>query len=205
MGGICISQLKEITQDVDVGMLVAIRQSINDEAPEKWMLGIICWITGNKRSGTQLGIEYIKGDIQAVQLQARKGNNIDKSLHASLMVSGEQVLGLTTPTLLTVTGLYIESRPMVMRIGEEEHYIHARMKVSSSGSVDRFFYQAEPNAPVLEPYNEEDESPDEDTEVIDLNAIPDAPRKGELKRASEEKKKANKVVTLDDVIVSKNK
>jgi len=203
IGGICISQLKEITQEVDVGMLVAIRQSINDEAPEKWMLGIICWITGNRRSGTQLGIEYIKGDIQAVQLQARKGNNIDKGLHASLMVSGEQVLGLNTPTLLTATGLYIESRAMVLRIGEEEQYIHARMKVSSSGSVDRFFYQAEPKAPVLKPYVEEDTKVDEDTEEIDLSAIPEAPRKGELEDPL--KRNKNKVVTLDDVIVSKNK
>ncbi|MCP4413961.1 MAG: hypothetical protein GY808_15485 [Gammaproteobacteria bacterium] len=205
LGGTCISQLKKTTQDVDVGVLVAIRQSINDKAPEKWILGIICWITGNKRSGTQLGIEYIKGEIQAVQLQARKGNNIDTGLHASLMVSGEKVLGLTTPTLLTATGLYIESRAMVMRIGEEEHFIHARTKVSSSGSVDRFFYHVETNTPVLEPEIEEDGSSDKNTEVIDLSAIPDAPRKGEINGPSEDKEKAHKVVTLDDVIVSKNK
>ncbi|MCP4273846.1 MAG: hypothetical protein GY781_18140 [Gammaproteobacteria bacterium] len=205
MGGICISQLKEITQDVDVGKLVAIRQSINDDAPEKWILGIICWITGNKRSGTKLGIEYIRGDIQAVQLQARKGNNIDTGSHASLMVSGEQVLGLTTPTLLTGIGLYIESRAMVLRIGEEEHFIHARMKVSSSGSVDRFFYQAEPDAPVLEPYIEEDGSSDKNTEVIDLSAIPDAPRKGEINEPSDAQRNVNKPITLDDIIVSKNK
>jgi len=205
MGGICISQLKEITQEVDVGMLVAIRQSINDEAPLNWTLGIICWITGSKRSGTQLGIEYIKGDIQAVQLQARKGNNIDTGFHASLMVSGEQVLGLNTPTLLTAPGLYIESRAMVLSIGEEQQFIHARMKVSSSGSVDRFFYQAEPNAPVLEPYIEKDEKTDENTEEIDLSAIPEAPRKGELNEGKKEKVETKKVVTLDDILVSKNK
>ncbi len=204
-GGICISQLKEITQDVDVGMLIAIRQSTNEETLDKWMLGIICWITGNKRNGTQLGIEYIKGDIQAVQLQARKGNHIETSLHASLMVSGEQVFGLNSPTLLTGIGLYAKSRPLVLRIGEEEHFIHARMKVSSSGSVDRFFYQAEPDAPVLEPYAEEDESSDENTEVINLNAIPGAPIKGEINEESEAQMQDNKPTTLDDIIVSKNK
>jgi len=48
-GGICIAQLKEVTQDIDVGLLVAIRQSISGEEPENWTLGSICWITGNKR------------------------------------------------------------------------------------------------------------------------------------------------------------
>jgi len=210
-GGICISQLREIIQDVDVGMLVAIRQSINEEVSDKWNLGIICWLTGNKRNGTQLGIKYIKGDIQAVKLQARKGNKIDTRFQTALMVSGQKIEGLNTPTLLTATGLYIESRPMVLQVGEEEQFIHARMKVSSSGSVDRFFYQPDNQIESdITDTNEDggsDQTDSEGGEEIVLSAVPEAPVKGELNQSKTraKSKKQNKVVTLDDMIVSKNK
>ncbi len=180
-GGICISQLKEIIWEVDVGTLVAIRHSINDEAPDKWILGIISWIKGNQRNGTQLGIEYINGDIQAVQLQARKGNKIETSFHAALMVSGESIMGLNTPTLLTSTGLYIESRPMVLKVGEDKQCIHARMKVNSSGSFDRFFYQPDTqDNPVKTESDEADHEKTDNNEIIDLCAVPEAPKKGDL-------------------------
>jgi len=215
-GGICIFQPDEKIRNVDVGLLVAIRETISNESATNWRLGIISWITGNKRNGTKIGIQYLKGEIQAVQLQARKGNKIDTRYQTALLLSGEKVQGLSTPTLLTTSGLYVESRPMLLRIGEEEQFIHARMKISSSGSIDRFFYQ------VADQHLREDEKPtkskskqteaakkaeqtdetEEAEEVIDLSAMPTA----HIEDFDAEAKKAkDQVVTLDDMIVSKNK
>ena len=206
-GGICISQSKEKIQYIDVGDLVSIRKSISDDTTSSyWTLGVICWITGDKRNGTQIGIQYIRGDIQGVQLQARKGNKIDTRFQSALLVSGVMVHGLNTPTLLTTTGLYIEARPMMLRIGEEEQFIHARMKVSSSGSVDRFFYQPDTQQAPLKSSAHETEKSDpkklEENEVINLSAMPLA----HVEDFDEETEKAaEQVVTLDDMIVSKNK
>ncbi len=205
-GGICISQIKEKIKEIDVGDLVAIRKSVSDNRVTNWTLGIIRWITGNKRNGTQIGIQYIKGDIQGVQLQARKGNKIETRFQSALLVSGVTINGLNTPTLLTSTGLYIEARPMMLRIGEEEQFIHARMKISSSGSVDRFFYQPDTQqAPLKVNAHEIEESKQkksEHDEIINLSAMPLA----HVEDFNEETEKAAEhVVTLDDMIVSKNK
>jgi len=205
-GGICISQPQEKIKEIDVGLLMAIRESINGEKSSKWTLGIICWIIGNKRNGTQIGIKYIKGDIQTVRLQARKGNKIDTRFQRALLVSGQKVEGLSTPTLLTSIGLYIDSRPMLLKIGEEEQFIHARMRVSSTGSVDRFFYQLDTqhlnNVKDNKDSNANEDEDGEDGEVINLRAVP-LSRSPDFDAAK--KAQNNKIVTLDDITVSKNK
>jgi hypothetical protein len=210
-GGACISQPNESIKKIDVGLLVGIRNSISDGRKSAWSLGIICWITGNERDGTQIGIQYLKGEIQAVKLQARQGNKIETRFQPALLLSGEEVRGMTTPTLLTLSGLYIESRPMLLKVGEEEQFIHARLKVNSSSTIDRFFYQLahqhlspeNDNTIVQESESESEKEDDaEDTEFIDLSAMPLAHVEDfdhETKAAS------NSIVTLDDMIVSKNK
>ena len=206
-GGTCISQPTEKIKDIDVGLLVAIRNTMNDNTSSKWHLGVICWITGNKRNGTQVGIKYMNGDIQAVQIQARKGNKIDTRFHNALMLSGEKVQGLSTPTLLVANGLYLESRPMVLQVGEEMQNIHARLLVSSSGSIDRFFYQHDLQETSNQVENQDGketevvEAESEDGEVIDLSAMPMT----HAEDYENPNKEEERVVTLDDMIVSKNK
>jgi len=210
-GGTCIYQPKEKNPKIDVGLLVVIRKSITDDEVSPWKLGIICWITGNRRNGTQLGIQYLQGDIQAVQLQARKGNKIDTRFQTALLLSGKKVEGLSTPTLLTAPGLYVDSRPMLLRIGEVEQFIHARMKVTSSALVDRFFYQVadqhlrkinKEESSTTKEKNEQEKEKEKDTEVIDLSAMPTA----HVEDFDADAKIAkDNIVTLDDMIVSKNK
>jgi hypothetical protein len=212
-GGTCIAHPSESVNRVDVGLLVGIRNTISDGSSSIWSLGIICWITGNDRSGTQIGIQYLKGEIQAVKLQARKGNKIETRFQPALLLSGEKVRDVTTPTLLTQTGLYIESRPMLLRIGEEEQFIHARLKVNSSGTVDRFFYQLahqhlnpdNKKTIVKDPKPESESDKDnvsKDTEIINLSAMPLA-HVEDFNVEAEAAKAA--IVTLDDMTVSKNK
>jgi len=127
------------------------------------------------------------------------------------MISGDIIDGLTTPTLITKMGLYVESRPMVLQVGEVEQFIHARMKVSSMGTVDRFFYQpdSQESSANLKPYEDKksDNTESENEEVIDLTGVAPTPRKGELQEEEERQQKIREesVVTLDDIIVSKNK
>jgi len=201
-GGICITRPREKISEIDVGLLVAIRESISDETNEKWKLGVICWITGNKRKGSQVGIQFMKGEIQAVSLQARKGNKIDRSNHLALLLSGEQVHGLLTPTLLTTSGLYIESRPLLLTVGDAEQLIHARLKVDSKGNIDRFFYQADFLKETDKNSADSTKSGDGDDaeETIDLSAMP----MSHAEDFESDKDKKPKT-TLDDMIVSKNK
>ncbi len=207
-GGTCLARPREKINEIDVGLLVAIRESVSGEANSSWLLGSISWITGNKRNGTQVGIQYMKGDLQAVILQARKGNYIDTGSHMALMLSGEQIHGLLTPTLLTTSGLYIESRPMMLRVGEAEQFIHARLKVGSTGSVDRFFYQTDNQQISTSEQQAESKTENssdvssEDEEIINLNAMPMAHAE-DFEAAA--RKERDKRVTLDDMIVPKNK
>lgn len=206
-GGLCISQSTVRVKNIDVGHLVAIRNSTSADKINSWKLGVVCWLTGDKRMGTQVGIQYLKGDIQVAQLQARKGSEIDNRSQLALLLSGENIEGSQAPTILTTSGLYVEARPMLLSIGEELQYIHARKKVSSSGSLDRFFYQLADqhikSAMIQKPRTKEPEEKDENTEeaeVINLSAMP-------MSHAEdfEVKVKKKKVITLDDMIVSKNK
>ncbi|MFT5521492.1 MAG: hypothetical protein ACI9IA_002093, partial [Enterobacterales bacterium] len=209
---------------IDVGLLVGIRKTISDGTRTTWSLGIICWITGNQKRGTQVGIQYLKGVIQAVQLQPRKGNNVKQKFQQALLLSGEKVSDMTDSTLLTQTNFYIKDRPMLLKTGEEELFIDARLKVDSLGIVDRFFYELanqqlnSDNKKTMAKNSEPDNADvSQDTEVIDLLAMPSTSVEDLDKEYEEHKKKAEQdkikaeelrikaqeeVVTFEDMIVT---
>ncbi|MFT5451673.1 MAG: hypothetical protein ACI9N9_001159 [Enterobacterales bacterium] len=208
-GGTCIAHPSQSINKIDVGLLVGIRKTISDGTSSIWSLGIICWITGNERSGTQVGIQYLKGEIQAVKLQPRKGNKIETRFQQALLLSGEKVKGITTPTLLTQAGLYIEHRPMLLTVGEEEQFIHARLKVNSSAVVDLFHYELahqhlnpENKMTIIKKPESDTDNLSKATEVITLNAMP-LTQADDFNHEAEQTKKG--VETLDDMIVSRNK
>ena len=217
-GGICINQPKEKVRDLDVGQLVSLRQSVQDDdliTSQKWRLGQICWITGSPREGTRVGIQFLTGDVQPVQLQARKGNILETRFQPALMLSGDTVDGISAPTLLTGPGLHVESRALRMQIGEEIQSIHARTKISSSLTVDRFFFQQDfqitdggemvIDAEQADHANQEDRADEEGIdEVIDLSATPGSYAE-DFDKEYEALKKANgSDKTLDDVILKKH-
>ena len=213
-GGICINQPKEKVRDLDVGHLVALRQSVQEDnrvTSQKWRLGVICWITGSQREGTRVGIQFLNGDVQPVQLQARKGNVLETRFQPALMLTGDTVDGISAPTLLTAPGLHIESRALRMQIGEEVQSIHARTKVSSTLTVDRFFFQqdfhiTDEGEMVGDAEKTEAEKLKEEgvEEVIDLSAAPGTYAEDFEKEYEALKKKQGPDKTLDDVILKKN-
>ncbi len=210
-GGICINQPREKVRDLDVGQLVALRQSVQESdkvTTQKWRLGVICWITGSQREGTRVGIQFLTGDVQPVQLQARKGNILETRFQPALMLAGDTVDGLSTPTLLTAPGLHIEARALRMQIGEEIQSIHARKKVSSTLTVDRFFFQQDfhiTDDGEMIGDAEAKEGKDEGVEeVIDLSATPGSYAEDFEKEYEELKKKEGPAASLDDVILKKH-
>ena len=204
-GGICIGDPDEKVRDLDVGKIVALRENVKNKenpVPQTWQLGIICWITGSARNGTRVGIQFLRGEIQPVQLQARKGNKLETRYKQALLLSGEVINGLSTPTLLTAPGLYVEARPLRMQIGDEVQNIHARTKVNSSITVDRFFYQQDFQSLDEVEVDLKQKAKDEGVdEIINLSSTP-----GPYERPIDDEtiKKAKPDPTLDDVILKKN-
>ena len=214
-GGICINQPKEKVRDLDVGQLVSLRQSVQEDnrvTSQKWKLGVICWITGSQREGTRVGIQFLNGDVQPVQLQARKGNILETRFQPALMLSGETIDGISAPTLLTAPGLHVESRALRMQIGEEIQSIHARTKVSSSLTVDRFFFQqdfhiTDDGEMVGDAEKAEKERIMKEEgveEIIDLSATPGSYAEDFEKEYQALKKDKEPDKTLDDVILKKH-
>lgn len=140
-GGICIGQHQHSVDNLRIGQLAALREYVDGRPSPRWQLGIVRWLRGDKRKGTSLGLQFIKGDIQAVMLKARKGNRIETSLQPALLVSGEEMHGLSSPTVVAQRGMYQDGRPLVLTIGVESLSVRARMRVEATPLIERFFYQ----------------------------------------------------------------
>lgn len=139
--GICIAQHWDSIDQLRVGQVAALREYADGKPLPRWQLGIVRWLRGDKRKGTSVGLQFIKGEAQAIMLRTRTGNRIESSWQTALLVSGEEVHGLASPTIVANKGLYHDGRAMVVQIGDEEMSVRARMRVESSPLVERFFYQ----------------------------------------------------------------
>jgi hypothetical protein len=104
-------------------------------------LGVVRWLRGDKRKGTSLGLQFVKGEMQPVMLRARKGNRIETSWQPALLVSGEEMHGLASPTVVSQRGLYQDGRPLMLQIGLETLSIRARMRIEATPLIERYFYQ----------------------------------------------------------------
>jgi len=140
-GGICISQHQHSVDNLRIGQLAALREYIDGRPSPRWQLGIVRWLRGDKRKGTSLGLQFIKGDVQAVSVRARKGNRIETTAQAALLVSGEEMHGLSSPTVVAQRGMYLDGRSLVLTIGVESLSVRARMRVEATPLIERFFYQ----------------------------------------------------------------
>ena len=140
-GGICLTQHHDAVDYLRVGQLAAMREYVDGHPTMRWVLGVVRWLRGDKRKGTTLGIQFIKGDIQAVTIRARKGNRIETTAQPALLVSGEEMHGLASPTVVAQRGLYQDGRQLVLTIGVEALSVRARMRVEATPMVERFFYQ----------------------------------------------------------------
>lgn len=161
-GGLCLSQHGNSTQihQLEVGQLAALREHIDGKPSSRWALGVLRWLHADQRQ-TMLGIEFIKGDVQVVNVHALEGNKIETRPKPAFLISGQKVQGKTTPTVIAPRGLYRENRPLCLQIGDEQLYIQAKNRVEVTGSFERFFYQAfQPNE-----LQRPDPDPDDD-EVI---------------------------------------
>ncbi len=167
-GGICIGQHQHSVDNLRIGQLAALREYIDGRPSPRWQLGIVRWLRGDKRKGTSLGLQFIKGDVQAVMIRARKGNRIETTQQPALLVSGEEMHGLSSPTVVAQKGMYQDGRPLVLSIGVESLSIRARMKVESTPLVERFFYQVY----VYEEEPEQKSGNDDGDEHVTLDNIP---------------------------------
>ncbi len=165
-GGICIAQHYHSVEQLRIGQLAALREYIDGKPSQRWQLGIVRWLRGDKRKGTSLGLQYIKGELQAVMIRARKGNRIETSWQPALLLSGEEMHGLSSPTVVSQRGLYADGRPLQLQIGLETLSVRARMRVEVTPLIERYFYQV---------YIHEEEQTDdtgENGENVSLDNVP---------------------------------
>ena len=167
-GGICISQHQHSVDNLRIGQIAAMREYIDGQPSPRWQLGLVRWLRGDKRKGTSLGLQFIKGDVQAVTIKARKGNRIETTSQPALLVSGEEMHGLSSPTVVAQRGLYQDGRPLVLSIGVESLSVRARMRVEVTPLIERFFYQVYVHEEEPEPVR----TGNDDDERITLDNVP---------------------------------
>lgn len=139
-GGLCLTQHGTPIHQLEVGQLAALREHVDGKPSSRWSLAVLRWLHGDQRQ-TTLGLEFIRGDVQVVSVHALHGNKIDTRPKPAFLISGQEVQGITTPTVIAPRGLYQEGRMLLLQIGDEQLYIHARNRVEITGGFERFFYQ----------------------------------------------------------------
>lgn len=150
-GGLCLTQHGAPVHQLEVGQLAALREHVDGKPGSRWSLVVLRWLHSEQRQ-TTLGLEFIRGDVQVVSVHALHGNKIDTRPKPAFLISGQEVQGISTPTVIAPRGLYREGRTMGLQIGDEQIYIHARNRVEVTGSFERFFYQTfEPTTDQLRP------------------------------------------------------
>ncbi|MBI2379951.1 MAG: hypothetical protein HYV16_04235 [Gammaproteobacteria bacterium] len=149
-GGLCLSQHSASVHQLEVGQLAAICEHMDGHPTSRWSLAVLRWLS-NDHHRTTLGLEFLRGDVQVACIHALHGNKIELRPKPAFLISGYEVQGISTPTIIAPRGLHREGRMLCLQIGEEQIYLHARNRVEATTTFERFFYQTfEPSSEQLQ-------------------------------------------------------
>ncbi len=142
-GGVCISTGEKISIP-KVGELIALKDNLPESRtdaadPEnRWKLGIIRWLQKSRTEGITLGIEFIAGELQPVYIKIL---GADQRKEFGLLISGEEIQGQTTPTLIYTNGAVPADQVVLLVIGDANLAIKPLRKIVETLSFERVFYQ----------------------------------------------------------------
>ncbi len=176
IGGLCINTGEKINLP-KVGELIAISDQTNETAHHEidWKLGVIRWLQRSRIEGITLGIEFIAGELQPVFIKIL---GLDERKEDGILISGEEIQGKTTPTLIYANGSVPTDQVVVLVIGDANLAIKPLRKIIETLSFERVFYQtrelseafkvAEDELKAAEEAQKQKESGDENIELTSL-------------------------------------
>ncbi len=136
-GGLCINT-STLVKNISVGQLIAIQKESPQDEYLLWKLAVIRWLQSNRQQGTTLGIEWLAGEIQPVEIKIL---GIDQRQELGFLISGEEVMGQTKPTLIYPQGSLPDKHIVILQIGDEELAISITKKITETFYFDRAFYR----------------------------------------------------------------
>ncbi len=180
MGGVCLSTGENIILP-RVGELIALSENFSEHDNEEgtsvnsWKLGVIRWLQKSRTEGITVGVEYIAGELQPVYIKIL---GLDERKEPGILISGEEIQGKTTPTLIYANGSVPADQVVVLVIGDANLAIKPLRKIIETLSFERVFYQtrelseafkvAEDELKAAEEAHKKKESGDEEIELTSL-------------------------------------
>ena len=142
-----------------IGQLIAVCEDApamdrSHKEQKSWKLGITRWLKRSRREGVTIGIEIIAGEVQPVMIKIL---GEDQRQELGFLVSGEEVEGQTTPTLIYAHGAIPSNQVVVMMIGEAQLAIKPNIKIVETLTFERVFYQTRELSEVYEIEDEQNE------------------------------------------------
>lgn len=143
MGGVCLSTGENIVLP-RVGELIALSEncttteSVKTSPENNWKLGVIRWLQKSRNEGITVGVEYIAGELQPVYIKIL---GLDERKEPGILISGEEIHGKTTPTLIYANGSVPADQVVVLVIGDANLAIKPLRKIIETLSFERVFYQ----------------------------------------------------------------
>jgi len=135
-----------------IGQLIAVCEETpafgeQDKPTNSWRLGITRWLKRSRREGVTIGLELIAGEVQPVMIKIL---GEDQRQELGFLVSGEEVEGQSTPTLIYAHSAIPSNQVVVMIIGDAQLAIKPTIKIVETLIFERVFYQTRELSEVYE-------------------------------------------------------
>jgi len=173
-GGLCLN-IGPKNKTPEVGNIIAINEQNNDEN-DRWSLAVIRWLQKSRIEGITIGVELISGELQPVLIKIL---GIDERHELGILISGEEIQGKTTPTLIYKNDAIPQDQVVVMVIGDADLAIKPLRKIIETLSFERVFYQTRELSEAYSAVEDEQKAAEEEQqrresgeEVIELTSIP---------------------------------
>lgn len=136
-GGLCINT-GALVKDISIGQLLAIQNGSSASEQGQYRLAVVRWLQSNKQKGITIGIEWIAGEIQPITINIL---GLTQRKELGFIVSGEDVLGQSKPTLLFPHESIPQNQIVILEIGDEELAIAVQQIIIETFYFERVFYQ----------------------------------------------------------------
>ncbi|WP_251360035.1 hypothetical protein [Kangiella sp. TOML190] len=136
-GGICLQNAIQEVDDLRIGNLVILKRYVNNKPQKQWQLAIVRWLTGDKKSGSVVGLEYIHGEMCFIDYLTT--NKLKQTVeHPVLLI---KPFDSSNPILIAAKNLLGSQKIIQIKVDDEErearlsHLIETNSKVSIFGLV----------------------------------------------------------------------
>jgi hypothetical protein len=138
--GIGLNSRHYILPHIRIGDVVLIREYMDGKPANHWRLAISRWHTGDKHTGTMLGLSYVDGQYHPVRLITHKGKN-ENGGQFGVVVSRADVNGNQSQTIISSQGSAKPNLVYAMIGLDQAVEIRPRAQLEETAYIDHFCYQ----------------------------------------------------------------